>query len=125
MPERFVILHHRVEDGEHWDLMLQHGETLATWQLDREPLSLASLPIAARRIGDHRIAYLELEGPLSGDRGTVRRVDGGTVHIEVLDAKRCVFQLAGQRLSGRFWLTPSGDSWLFASAAGSPSPIPR
>ena len=33
MTSRFVILHHRLAGGEHWDLMLEHGESLATWQL--------------------------------------------------------------------------------------------
>lgn len=78
MPDRFVILHHRQEGSEHWDLMLERGEVLWTWRLDRDPLDPRNYPIPAERIGDHRKAYLTYEGPISGGRGTVRRVDQGT-----------------------------------------------
>ena len=35
--------------------------------------------ILARRIDDHRAEYLTYEGPISGDRGTVRRLTRGMV----------------------------------------------
>ena len=35
--------------------------------------------LEAVRIADHRPAYLTYEGPISGDRGTVRRLARGTV----------------------------------------------
>ncbi len=104
MPARFVILHHRLDDGEHWDLMLEHGDILLTWQLLREPVDASSLPIPARRIGAHRKAYLEYEGPVSGGRGTVRRVDAGTVEIQELTEATCRFSLDGGRLKGAFLL---------------------
>ena len=37
MPSRFVILHHRLDDGEHWDLMLEHGEVLLTGEAQVTP----------------------------------------------------------------------------------------
>ncbi len=82
MPSRFVILHHQVADGEHWDLMLERGDVLLTWQLAREPVDRSSLPIPAKRLADHRKGFLDYEGPVSGDRGHVRRVDTGTVDFE-------------------------------------------
>ncbi len=116
MSTRFVILHHELGGGEHWDLMLEHGDTLLTWQLFREPLGRPSLPIPARRIGGHRKAYLDYEGPVSGDRGHVRRVDTGTVEIKELTATQCVIDLDGKRLSGRFRLTcENHDQWTFAA----------
>ncbi len=113
MPERshFVILHHRLKGGEHWDLMLEHGQVLLTWQLEREPTDAAALPIPARRIGDHRPAYLTYEGPVSGDRGDVRRVDAGTVEIQGLSAETCIFTLSDGRLRGRFVLSGHDDAW--------------
>ena len=117
MPTRFVILHHRLADGEHWDLMLEHGEILLTWQLAREPTGSKVLPILARRIQDHRKAYLEYEGSISGDRGFVRRVDEGSANISRLTARHCRFDLTGERLSGRFVISSDdGESWLLASA---------
>ncbi len=118
MSTRFVILHHQAPGGEHWDLMLEHGDRLLTWQLRSEPVARTSLPMTARRIGDHRKAYLDYEGPISGDRGYVRRVDAGTTEFEEVTPDRYVVLLRGQRLSGRFTLTARGDEWVFAVADG-------
>ena len=114
MPTKFVILHHRVAESEHWDLMLQHGDVLLTWQLLREPVDRSSLPIPARRIGEHRKAYLEYQGPISGDRGHVRRVDAGTVEFEEITPDRYAITLNGRRLSGRFVLAREAEAWVFS-----------
>jgi hypothetical protein len=90
--------------------MLEQGEVLLTWQLLAVPVGPASFPILARRIGNHRKAYLDYEGPLSGDRGVVRRIDRGPVEIEKLTEDECVFRAEGQRLSGNFLLWRAGDA---------------
>ena len=36
----------------------------------------------ATRLPDHRLAYLEYEGPVSGNRGVVRRIDSGKYEID-------------------------------------------
>lgn len=111
MTSQFVILHHRLADGEHWDLMLEHGESLATWQL-LSPPGAGSFPIAARRIGHHRKAYLDYEGPISGDRGQVRRIDRGPVEISKLTVEECVFAAGGDLLRGSFILSRrQGEEW--------------
>jgi hypothetical protein len=97
---RFVLLYHdcppNYARASHWDFMLETGDVLRTWALERlpcdwqaahlrtasifpncPPLALES-GVAAARLGDHRLDYLEFEGPLSGDRGTVVRVAAGT-----------------------------------------------
>ncbi len=116
MPSRFVILHHSHADGEHWDLMIEQGDALLTWQLLREPVGRSSLPIAAKRIGDHRKAYLDYEGPVSRDRGRVRRVDAGTVEFEKSTSDCYILSMTGSRLSGRFSLLESGNDWILAEA---------
>ncbi len=116
MASRFVILHHVVAGGEHWDLMLAHGGVLLTWQLAREPIDAASLPIPAKRIADHRMAYLEYEGPISGGRGHVVRVDRGTVSIDRLTDRYCQVELLGERLSGRFCLVEESGAWSLRTA---------
>ena len=118
MSNRFVILHHQLDDGEHWDLMLEHIDTLLTWQLSREPVNRDCLPISARRIGDHRKAYLDYEGPISGSRGVVRRVDAGVVEIESLSPDRCRFVLSGQRLKGRLELASRPGQWVLTALPG-------
>ncbi|MBI1312570.1 hypothetical protein GC176_14855 [bacterium] len=73
MP-RFVLLEHD-HPFLHWDLMLEWGDALRTWRLDQVPRNAASIPV--ERLPDHRSAYLDYEGPVSGNRGTVRRIDTG------------------------------------------------
>jgi hypothetical protein len=116
MSSRFVILHHEVHGGEHWDLMLERDGVLLTWQLQRESITPADLPIPATRIDDHRLAYLDYEGPVSRNRGHVRRVDEGTVIFQELTDSQVVFKLAGKRLCGAFEVRTSTDGWVFAVA---------
>ncbi|MCH7871956.1 MAG: hypothetical protein IID33_09685 [Planctomycetes bacterium] len=119
MATRFVILHHIAPSGEHWDLMLERGDALLTWQLACEPTCGSLLPLPARRIGDHRKAYLDYEGPVSRDRGHLRRVDAGTVEFEEFTPERKVFSLRGGRLTGRFVLAREGREWVLSRAEGS------
>lgn len=76
---RFVVLRHELPAGSgrrsHWDLMLEVEGTLWTWEL-LEPLAVDA-PQTARRLPDHRLEYLLLEGPVSGGRGTVKRAASG------------------------------------------------
>jgi len=78
MP-RFVILEHD-HPHLHWDLMLEAGGVLKTWRLAKPPVELG--PILAEPLGDHRIAYLDYEGPVSGGRGTVTRWDAGSYTLD-------------------------------------------
>jgi hypothetical protein len=99
MP-RFVILEHD-HPFLHCDLMLEGEGVLFTWRLDALPE--VGKTLAAERIGDHRMMYLDYEGPVSGGRGSVRRVEGGTFSwvsdpAELNDL--CHVQLNGNRLSG-------------------------
>lgn len=121
MPTRFVILHHAAPDGEHWDLMLEHGGVLRTWQLPREPAGPEALPLPARRIGDHRLAYLTYEGPLTNGRGRVTRVDEGTCSMVENAEGGLLIHLAGRRLRGSFLLAPTAHGshdWQLEPADG-------
>jgi hypothetical protein len=111
MSERFVILHHILPDGEHWDLMLQRGETLLTWRLDADPTGPNPFPVSAWRIGEHRLAYLDYEGPVSDNRGHVTRVDTGTYELRAMSDRGCRFELRGGCLTGTFVLNHSDDLW--------------
>lgn len=71
---RFAILRHD-HPFLHWDLLLEAGPVATTWRLLRPPLDREL--IAAELLPDHRLLYLEYEGPVSGNRGCVRRVAGG------------------------------------------------
>jgi len=112
MSTRFVILQHKTSDGEHWDLMLERGEMLLTWQLPRAPRDGSDFPMPARRIADHRKRYLAYQGPIGGGRGEVRRVDAGTVEFQEFTAASCRIRLRGGRLRGEFSLEREGDTWV-------------
>ena len=79
MP-RFVILRHDAPQGLHFDLLLEASGVLRTWALPQPPDSGVEMECEA--LPDHRMAYLDYEGPVSGGRGTVDRWDWGTYGLE-------------------------------------------
>jgi len=93
MP-RFVILEH-CWNGIHWDFMLEDRGALRTWAID-EPLEHGR-NLQARALGDHRLAYLDYEGPVSQNRGAVRRLARGTYHAEIWTAEWIVVRLDGDQ----------------------------
>ena len=113
-PQTFVVLLHVLPDGSrHWDLGLDQGESLATWQILDDPARLARREVAAlplRRIADHRRAYLDYEGPVSGNRGSVTRVDRGVYHLLARQPHRWRVRMAGCVLSGTFEIVSGDDS---------------
>lgn len=78
MP-RYVILQHLLPAGSgrpsHYDVMLEQQGALLTWAVAELPR--AGLQTTAIKLPDHRLAYLDYEGPISGDRGQVHRVRAG------------------------------------------------
>ncbi len=89
MPARFVLLRHDWPEP-HRDFILewpgeQGQERLSTWALYPEDLGGEAFPADRATAGravplaPHRAAYLDYEGPVSGNRGQVRRECRGTV----------------------------------------------
>lgn len=73
-----VLLLHTLPDGSrHYDWMFSADTQgrLTTFRLDVRPDE--SDDFVATRLPDHRDAYLTYEGPVSGERGHVRRVAQG------------------------------------------------
>ena len=56
--------------------MLEQNGKLLTWALEQPPAPGKLIP--ATRLDNHRLAYLDYEGPISGQRGSVSRVLRGT-----------------------------------------------
>jgi hypothetical protein len=119
---RFVLLRHESPSDSprpaHWDFMLEWGDALRTWSLAAAPQPGET--VSAEALPDHRLAYLEYEGPVSGGRGEVTRWDWGTYRIESEAPNALVLTLAGQHLSGRVTLTRSegeGGAWTLELAA--------
>jgi hypothetical protein len=109
---RFVILEHD-HPVLHWDLLLEAGPVLRGWRL--LDLPRPGVAIAAEATFNHRLIYLDYEGPVSGNRGTVRRWDVGTYEVEGDSADELSFRLNGGRLAGTARLRRvEGDRWEFA-----------
>lgn len=79
LGDRFVLLRHELpshaDRDSHFDLMLEKKDGLLTWSLNDLP------EIGDRLIGvrlpDHRKTYLDYEGRVSHDRGSVAQVFSG------------------------------------------------
>lgn len=121
MP-RFVLLLHDCPDGRpratHCDLMLEVGSALRTWALAQVPhawsgldlndeLLAASDTVDADRLADHRLTYLEYEGPISGGRGHVRRLDQGSYCAGLSPS---TFSLQGRILQGEVEILPPAEA---------------
>ncbi|MEX2559208.1 MAG: DNA polymerase ligase N-terminal domain-containing protein [Pirellulales bacterium] len=113
MP-RFVVLRHDLPPGQprgvHWDLMLEEEDsgTLRTWSLPEPPA--AGTMLIAEALSDHRLDYLDFEGPISQDRGSVTRWDRGTYELLARTSRELVFELCGTRLRGRARLTRQAET---------------
>jgi hypothetical protein len=128
-----VQLRHDLPDGSsHVDWMIAQDpggrDPLISFRLSRRVDELtAGEQAEARRVGDHRPAYLDRQGPVSGGRGTVTRLARGEViawahrgaawHLEI----RWAVQGGGPRLQ-RLLLEPldpgAGGSWRVVAEAG-------
>jgi hypothetical protein len=98
MP-RFVVLEHD-HPVLHWDLMLEADGVLHTWRLAQPPLPSSSA-IEAMRLPDHRMLYLEYEGPVSGDRGVVKRWDAGVFKEDMHSSPTArILEMHGKLLQG-------------------------
>ncbi len=96
---RFTILEHRTAQGTHWDFLLEWGDVLRTWALERLPEP--GCQIVARRLPDHRTRYLDYEAPVSRGRGSVRRWAGGTYTLVDESEESLLVDVAGGELTGR------------------------
>jgi hypothetical protein len=115
MP-RFVILEHDHPEL-HWDFMLEDGGVLRTWRFAAPPA--LGQGCAAHRLLDHRLAYLDYEGPVGGGRGNVRRWERGSYNWLRDTSDDIEVRLAGERLRGVVRLTRrSGDEWAVACEGG-------
>lgn len=126
MP-RFVLLYHECPPGfekpSHWDFMLEAGEVLWTWELRELPAAwqavlpqLKSSPntiVSATRLADHRLAYLDYEGPLTNNRGNVsRQMSGDYQHVEST-SQRIVVRLTAEKLQMTVELVETNQSGVW------------
>jgi DNA polymerase Ligase (LigD) len=104
---RFVVLEHD-HPHRHWDFMLEADGVLLNWRLAAPPAD--GLVVSAEQIADHRLAYLDHDGPVSGNRGVARPWDKG----DYVSADNETVVLNGRRWSGRVRMrVAEGSMWSF------------
>ncbi len=102
----YAILHHRTDSAlerpSHWDLLIvPDGELEASGS---EPTSLLAFATETApeewesgtqflRLANHRPIYLNYEGPLTGNRGSVQRLSQGEVAWHSSSEDELVFSL--------------------------------
>jgi hypothetical protein len=106
VPKLFVILEHTgtvsYKPGVHWDLLCEEGEDLRAWEFS-EPITVPRQKIIA--LPAHRRMYLDYQGPISGDRGTVRQVAEGTFELLQDSPVQWTIRLHGIALQGELRLS--------------------
>jgi hypothetical protein len=103
---QYVILAHD-HPAPHWDFMLETERGLRTWRLNALPVTGGS--VAAEEIDVHRRAYLDYEGPVSRERGTVARWDRGIFDGNADGPDQVDVRLRGETLEGTITLTCGTD----------------
>ena len=117
---RAVILRHDLPDGSHhFDLLIEPDaggsdpdeRVLVAWRLPRLPESGGVCTLTADRLAAHRRLYLDYEGPISGGRGSVTRMEAGTGEILSDEPRRfrADLSLATHGLRLEAVPAPSGD----------------
>ena len=106
MPRFTVSRHTGSKEGDHFDLLLEHGDALKTWRLENTSFQF---PQAARQIKDHRKTYLDYEGEVSGGRGTVKVWDTGTYVVDRWSDKHIRIAVAGRQLKTRLRLDKTDE----------------
>ena len=121
---QFVVLLHSTDGSSHdrpthWDFMIEltgadSQSALRTWALESEPQ--AGVLIQATELPPHRLEFLDYEGPVSGDRGSVKRVDRGHYRILEDSQRELRLQLAGVTIRGTATLqrVEGGSGYVFS-----------
>ncbi len=98
--------------------MFECNGQLRTWAIDCEPTSAHG--VKALQLPDHRVAYLDYEGPVSHDRGSVTRWDAGNYEVQDSGPDMWKLALRGARLAGSMTLwreAPESHSWRVSLVA--------
>ena len=92
--------------------MLEKEAGLRSWRLSRE--ADVGGKIDAIPLPEHRIAYLDYEGPVGGNRGSVTRWDFGNYQTLTESVGFLEVELQGNRLKGRATIVRRDDgNWTF------------
>jgi len=114
---RYAILWHQGIDQPHYDLMFETapGSALATWRSRVWPINSAT---TISKLRDHRAAFLNFQGALSGDRGSVTQIATGNCRIEIQGNSRWTILLDEGASRQRLTLQHDRDDLWLAEPVG-------
>jgi bifunctional non-homologous end joining protein LigD len=102
---RYVIQRHeRQDEPVHWDLMLETGEILETYRVNKPPEEWGKEPIEAEKIFDHPLKFLTYEGSVNKGKGKVTIAEAGTYLVLTAGEKQRQLEFTGRVLKGIFQL---------------------
>jgi len=81
----------------HFDWMFEVNESLLTWATEAVLPADRFSEVTAIGLPLHRMAYLDYEGPVSANRGSVRRIETGLFQLIAAAANHYEFELMGDR----------------------------
>ena len=125
---RFVVQEHYAR-RHHFDLRLERDGVLWSWAVPKGPPDKPGVRRLAVRVDDHDLSHLDHEDPtpVPGVAGAIRKRiwDHGTYRTIRVSEAKWVFELSGQRLTGRYVLIHTGEaSWLMQRMATAPARSP-
>lgn len=88
--------------------MVEDGAALKTWALPFLPAP--GMEGHAVQLPDHRLKYLDYEGEVSNGRGSVKRVNAGSVSWLLKEADALIFVLDGE-LNCQVTCQRNGETW--------------
>lgn len=121
----YAILRHTLPGSPHVDLMIENPDAvgrpgssendalvLRTWRVSIEPSRWGRRPMPLIPLPDHRRAYLQKSGPVSGGRGAVQRLGGGRVAVRLWTVSRIELEPLDERCWIRWELRQRpGGGW--------------
>lgn len=108
---RFVILFHD-NPMPHYDFMMEKPHKLETWRFNMLP---GKAPFLAEKSNDHRLEYLDYEGPISRNRGTVKKIDNGTYKLIADSEFFIIIEIVGEKYQGTINLDKLGQNSFLGS----------
>ncbi len=88
---------------------MEEAHGLRAWEV---PSDWHNMPIqTVQELPLHRVEYLEYEGPISGDRGVVRRIARGNYQLLEENATCVRYNLQSEQFSGTITLTRCEQDW--------------
>lgn len=102
----------------HWDFRLEMDGVLKSWAIPKTPPTRPGVRRLAVAVEDHDLDYIDFEGTIPEGEygaGSVEIWDRGTYEIESKKPEKLVFELHGERMSGRYTLihfTDKDENWL-------------